>query len=152
MPDNQSLVDQALKFISEHRSAILATVGQQGEPHASYAPFLFYENHFYIFVSELAGHTRNLIQEPKCHLMLLRAEQDSPNLFARQRLSFACQATIVDRQEELFAQALQAMRERFGPVMATLESLPDFILFQLSPGDGNFVQGFGRAAKVQLLN
>ncbi len=150
MSDEPTLADQARSFIGEHRTAILATADSEGEPLASYAPFLFFKDAFYIFVSQLAGHTRNLINSPSCHLMLIRDEQASVNLFARQRLSFACAAVAIDRQSVEFSTCMHAMREQFGPVIGTLASLPDFILFRLEPGDGNFVTGFGKAVSLRL--
>ena len=31
------------------------------------------------------------------------------------------------------------------------DMLPDFILFQLTPFDGSFVEGFGKARRLEIL-
>lgn len=130
---------------------MIATVSPEGEPLASYAPFVFSENKFFIFVSQLAAHTRNLSFAPLGHVMLIAEESKSNNPFARKRLSFYCDATKIDRSSPVFSQRIEQFRDQFGPVISMLESLPDFIMFELKPrGAGNFVEGFGKASDVFL--
>ncbi len=137
--------DDVLQFIQQQRTAILASVNSQAEPLASYAPFVFAGGEFFVLLSQLAAHTKNLTSQRKCHLLLIRDEQDSPNLFARHRLSFHCRVRVVERDLPEFTAMIALFRQRCGPVVDMLASLPDFVLFALTPGEGNFVQGFGRA-------
>ncbi|MEZ6136691.1 MAG: pyridoxamine 5'-phosphate oxidase family protein [Pirellulaceae bacterium] len=150
MSSVDELREEARSFINECQTAVLATVSPEGAPLASYAPFVFHEESFYILVSNLAAHTRNLTTSTQCHVMLIRDEGQSPNLFGRQRLSFPCEIESVARENEQFPAVILAMRERHGPVVSMLENLPDFVLMRLQPGNGNFVQGFGRAATIRL--
>ncbi|WP_379969111.1 pyridoxamine 5'-phosphate oxidase family protein [Epilithonimonas sp. UC225_85] len=48
------------ELISKTQSLILATVDAEGTPNASYAPFVEIDNKFYILVSFMAKHTKNL--------------------------------------------------------------------------------------------
>lgn len=141
----------AIDFIAGFSTATIATVSPEGEPLASYAPFIFSENKFYIFVSQLAAHTRNLTHSRLCHFMLIAEEANTNNLFARKRLSFYCDAAAIDRDSPDFPRQIELFRNRFGPVVSMLESLPDFIMIELTPrGTGNFVEGFGKASNVPL--
>lgn len=139
-----------LEFISNFRTVNLASVSTDGRPLASYAPFVFDSGAFYVYVSQLAEHTRNLLQNPQCHVMLLRDEAETTNPFARQRLSFNCSVEVV-RDVEEYQRILKQYRERFGPVVEMLSSLPDFVLFRLKvEGEGNLVLGFGKASSVSI--
>lgn len=151
MTEPRSQSSAVCQFIDEHKTLVMATVNSASEPLASYAPFVFENNEFYVFVSQLAAHTRNLAAGSVVHVMLIRDEANSANLFGRARLSFRCDSQLVDRSQKQFAEILSLFRNKFGPVVSTLESLPDFMLFRLIPGDGNFVQGFGRAEAVRLI-
>ena len=46
-------------------SAMLATITQGQNPAASYAPLVWLNGHCYLFLSELALHTRNLNAAPR---------------------------------------------------------------------------------------
>ncbi len=140
MSDSLSPSASAHQFIAEHKTLVLATVSSTSEPLVSYAPFVFAHNEFYVFVSQLAAHTRNLAAGSAAHVMLIHDEESSPNLFGRARLSFYCESQLVDRHQPQFGKILSHFRNKFGPVVSTLESLPDFMLFRLVPGEGNFVQ------------
>ena len=83
--------------------------------------------------------------------MVLQDEAETTNLFARKRLSVPFSAEAVSRESEEFSVIMRLFRDEFGPIVDMLESLPDFILFQLSPsGDGNYVEGFGKASSVSI--
>jgi hypothetical protein len=141
-----SLAAEANEFISTCKTAVLATVSPDDSiPNASYAPYLKWEEHFYVLVSGLAQHTGNLLQSGKCHLMFLADERDSVNPFARKRVSYQCKATEVLRDDDRAKPILDAMADKFGPTIGMLRQLPDFRLIELSPQEGLYVRGFGQA-------
>ena len=125
----------------------LATVDAQGLPRASYAPFLpaEHEADFYIFTSQLSGHTRNLLKTRQASILLIEDEAKTRQLFARNRVSYQCSIDIVEYDHDHYESLLDAMTQRFGSVMEMLRSLPDFILFRLRPESGRFIMGFGQA-------
>lgn len=79
----------------------------------------------------------------------MRDEQDSRQIFARQRASYQCDVEIVHRDVEEYAIILDKLEDRFGNVVDLLRGLSDFILFRLKPYQGQFVMGFGKAFKLR---
>lgn len=137
------------ELLSSCRSVQLASQGKRG-PEASYTPFLYEDGDFYILISELAGHTENLIAHPTVGVMLIEDEEKSRNLFARTRLTLQCRAVKVKAETEEQSRLLDLYQQRHGDTVALLRTLPDFHLFRLSPDTGRFVIGFGRAFRVAL--
>ena len=151
-------------FLDRFASLVLATVGADGLPHASYAPFVVTDNRiFYIFVSELSQHTRDLEHTPQVSIMLIEDERDAGQIFARKRLTLQCQATFVPRDrsvahaedsgqttegESEWQHAADLFQAKFGGMFDLLRSLADFKMFRLDPQEGWFVLGFGQAYRV----
>ncbi|MFM8397076.1 MAG: pyridoxamine 5'-phosphate oxidase family protein, partial [Pirellula sp.] len=69
------------------------------QPNASYAPFVEHAGAFYVLISGLAKHTSNLLTTGQCHVMFIADEKDSVNVFARKRVSYTCEVSIIERQE-----------------------------------------------------
>ena len=145
-PASKSLQLEANAFLEQFKTLLLATVSKDGHPDCSYAPFLRDEHrHLYIFVSELAQHTKNLLTNPHASLMFTAAETDSKNLFARQRLTLETQAILIPRDNPDWAAILDKLEARFGNTIELLKSLPDFHLIRFDVLTGNYVQGFAKA-------
>jgi len=124
----------------------LSTITNESKPNSSYAPFVMdTEGNFYIFVSGLASHTQDLLANPSASVLLMQDEQDTRQIFARQRASYQCDVEVVSDNEADYAIMLDKLEARFGNVVELLRGLPDFILFRLRPYKGQFVMGFGKA-------
>ncbi|MCW9710283.1 heme utilization protein HutZ [Avibacterium sp. 21-586] len=130
------------------RTVMLATVDEQGNPNVSYAPFVLNEKGYYIFISDIARHARNLKKNPNVSLMLIEDESISRQIFARRRLSFDATATIVEYGTDEWNIGTQAIKEKHGEIMNELTTMEDFTLFNLIPKKGLFVKGFGQAFSV----
>ncbi|MGY6276031.1 HugZ family pyridoxamine 5'-phosphate oxidase [Methylomonas sp. MgM2] len=141
----QSTCDQ---LIASHQTLLLATRSIDGKPDISYAPFVRDEENFYIFVSELAKHTKNLMTYPHASILFIQAESEANNPFARQRLTLECSATEILKNDPLHNRQLNAMAKKFGEIVGLLRTLPDFHLLALRPHRGQFVAGFGKAFAV----
>lgn len=150
-PLTGELLSNAVKHFREQFSTVLiATTDGEGSPDASYAPYIIdTEEHLHIFVSRLAQHTGNLLQTGTASLLFIQDETQSPNLFARQRLSYQCQVDKVLPNSEHYTPLLDQMTERFGPIIKTLRQLPDFQLLRLTPVSGRYIEGFGKAYSWQ---
>lgn len=149
MTEETDIHTEIRALIDAQRSLHLATRASDGEPEASYAPFVSdADGNFYIFVSELTRHTRNLLQHPRLSVLLIEPEADASQVFARRRVSYECVAEIVDRDDPQWQTRLEAFEERFGPVIEMLRGLTDFYLFRLVPQNGRFVKGFGQAYTI----
>ncbi len=136
------------EFRAERKTLQLATVDGENRPNVSYAPFVQNENGYFVLISEIARHARNLGQNPQVSIMMIEDEDSSKQLFARKRLTFDATASVVDREEALWGEVVDQMRERFGDIIDGLSQLQDFKLFKLTPIQGLFVKGFGQAFQV----
>lgn len=138
--------------IAEFRQACqtlqLATVSKDGQPNVSYAPFVMHDKAYYILISQIARHARNLLENPKVSLMLIESEQEARSIYARKRLSFDAQVSVVTRETSDWQAAVDGLKGRFGEIIDGLSELEDFVLFKLSPEQGLFVKGFGQAFQV----
>jgi putative heme iron utilization protein len=141
------------KFPEEFTSIIISTVNKQGIPNASYAPFLMDDDkNIYIYVSGLATHTQNIQNHPFVSVLFIDDEIKTKQIFARRRLNFDCTANLLERETEQWQEIVDKFQVRFGELISTLRSLPDFRILQLTPNSGRFVIGFGAAYNISNDN
>lgn len=156
MNETENLSERAIELqelFASQQTLLLSTASASGVPDLSYAPFVRDQaGCFYIFVSELAGHTANLLNNPKASVMFIRPESESRNLFARERAVFHCTVKELKRDEPTYTTQLLALQDEFGEVVGVLRSLSDFHLFALCPESGRYVAGFGRAYTINVEN
>ncbi|MBP6563523.1 MAG: pyridoxamine 5'-phosphate oxidase family protein [Neisseriaceae bacterium] len=145
----RQLSDSLIDLHGRSKTLMMATQTQNGQPHISYSPYALIEGKYYVFVSALAEHTQHLIERPQASIMLIEDEQDTRNLYARARLSWVAQASMMPRPSALFEQAIQQLKARTGPTIDLLVSLNDFDLFELTPQHGRLVLGFGQAYQIK---
>ncbi|MCG9629760.1 heme utilization protein HutZ [Vibrio sp. Isolate30] len=136
------------EFRQERRTLQLATVDEEGRPNVSYAPFVQNQEGYFVLISDIARHARNLKANPNVSLMMIEDEESSKQLYARKRLTFDATASVVERESELWTQVIGQMKERFGEIIDGLSQLQDFSLFNLKAENGLFVKGFGQAYQV----
>ncbi|TKF68164.1 heme utilization protein HutZ [Vibrio sp. F13] len=136
------------EFRQERRTLQLATVDEEGRPNVSYAPFVQNQEGYFVLISDIARHARNLKAKPQVSLMMIEDEESSKQLYARKRLTFDAQASVVERETELWTQVIGQMQERFGEIIDGLSQLQDFSLFNLKAENGLFVKSFGQAYQV----
>jgi hypothetical protein len=143
--------DDAKQLIQAQQTVLLSTVSIEGQPECSYAPYVRDQGGvFYIFVSELAPHTQNMLQTSLASLLFIQPEQETKNIFARKRVVFECTVDDIKQQEKCFERQLQAMREKFGETIDLLRSLSDFHLLALTPVNGKYITGFGQAFSINI--
>ncbi|TDE20616.1 heme utilization protein HutZ [Vibrio owensii] len=136
------------EFRQERRTIQLATVDAEGRPNVSYAPYVQNQEGYFVLISQIARHARNLLENPNVSLMMIEDEDSSKQLFARKRLTFDAVATVVERDTEMWRQVVGQMKDRFGEIIDGLSQLEDFVLFNLKAEQGLFVKGFGQAYQV----
>ena len=142
---------RARELVDKGRSLSLGTVNEDGEPLASYAPFWRDpEGSFYILVSDLSAHTANL-GRGKANILIIEDEGLSQEIYARERLNFACTCREIARDAQTFSIAVSALGDRHGDIVEMLCSLSDFRLFQLTPQHGVLVLEFGKAYEINAL-
>ncbi|EFP96791.1 heme utilization protein HutZ [Vibrio caribbeanicus] len=145
----QGRLEPEIKEFRQQRNTLqLATVGADGRPNVSYAPYVQNQEGYFILISEIARHAQNLKINPHVSIMMIEDEYESQQIFARKRLTFDAVAVVVERDSEQWSRTIQQMQDRFGEVVEGLSQLQDFILFNLTPEQGLYVKGFGQAYQV----
>jgi len=142
--DNSKEMTDCLALLEGFDSVLLSTVSENAEPLASFSPYVRVHGCFYVLVSELAQHTRNMQANPKASLMFIESEANAKNVYARKR------AVIQVDTEQLNDGAqktpiIELMRAKHGQTVSLLAGLDDFKLFKLVPTKGRYVVGFGKA-------
>lgn len=139
------LAHEMLNFVQSFASTQLATSDCRNIPEASYAPFILDKGHFYFYLSHLAKHSRNLIDNPNLSLLFIESETQSENIFARKRTSIQCEVSIIERDCDQWQQILDKMQHKHGETVQMIRTLSDFQLFCCRPVKINFVKGFAQA-------
>ncbi len=144
---------QYQKLIQDQQTVLLSTVSIQGQPECSYAPYVRdAQGSFYIFVSELARHTKNMLQNERASVLFIQNEKEANNLFARERAVFDCTISEIQQQDESYNTQLDKMTDELGETIGLLRSLPDFHLLKLSPVKGRYIAGFGQAFMINTAD
>ncbi len=92
----------------------------------------------------MAKHTKNLLNG-KASMMFIEDESATKQIYARERLTFDTITTQIERDTELWNQVLSQLKEKHGKILDILSEMQDFILIELKPITGNYVNGFGSA-------
>jgi hypothetical protein len=147
--DNLTSAQQDFQNLRETLKTVqLATLNADGQPEASYAPFVWFEQNYYLYLSELARHTSNLLGNDSISLLFIESEESSRNLFARRRIILQGEAQAIARDSELFEQIMAQFSQQFGKFIDLIQPLQDFHLFQIKIHSGRFVQGFAQAYEL----
>ncbi|MCK5829128.1 MAG: pyridoxamine 5'-phosphate oxidase family protein [Methylococcales bacterium] len=154
--DKKEQVDYVQKYhqlIQNQQTLLLATVSEQGEPECSYTPYVKDQNNvFYVFVSELATHTKHMLQTSKVSVLFIQPEQETKNFFARERVVFDCVVSEINQNDALYNNQLDKMNDQFGETVGLLRSLSDFHLLALTPIKGRYIAGFGKAFAINMAD
>ncbi len=137
------------RLLDSFDSVLLATVDRHGTPEASYAAYVTHQGDYYLYISELAAHTRNLLANGRVSLLFIEDESKAAHLFARQRVTLQGTAEEVERGSDPFRVIMGKFEQKFGSIIDVLKTLRDFHLFRIHPITGAYVQGFARAFVFQ---
>ncbi len=136
-------------FLETFQALIMASLTPEGEAHASTAPYVRIHNDFYILISTVAQHGRNLLVNPRVSLLFAEDENITVQPFARKRVTIEAVASEVARNENTYVMAIERFKAHFDPELVTsLAQMGDFHLFKLSPKSGSVVMGFGKAYRL----
>ena len=144
-------------FLETFQTLVMASMTSKSEPHASTAPYVRFGNDFYILISTVAQHGRNLLENPNVSLLFVEDESQCVQPFARKRVTIEATASEIHRVDEAYTAVLERFKAHFDPELVTsLTQMGDFHLFKLSPKNGSVVMGFGKAyrldEKLEVLN
>jgi putative heme iron utilization protein len=136
------------RLLDTARTLILTAVDETGQPCIGTAPFFRKNGIFYIFSSELSEHIKAILKGAHSQFMLLADEQESQNIWARQRLSFRADIEEISRTDPDFDRMCAEIGARHGPVMDVIKPFRDFHLLKITPTEGRLVTGFAAAFAV----
>lgn len=143
------ITTEYLTFLTKISSLHLSTIGENGQPESSYAPFVIDQNNnFYIYISSLARHTGNMLDDGRAGIMLIEEEEEAENIFARRRVTFECNVELLERETQDWRRIMLLFDQREPKLMETLRNLMDFQLLRLRAKSGLFVKGFGKTYKI----
>lgn len=116
------------------------------------APFVREKGVFFIYVSELGGHVRSIIDSNPVLFSIIEDEASSQNIWARIRLKFTAEIKEIKRDSKKFLIIGNKLAERHGHVMHIIKEFKDFHLFSITPLNGVLVTGFGSAYEVSGID
>ena len=141
--------EQALaRLIRNTRVAALGT-SHEGAPNLAMVAFAFADDFsaFYIHVSKLGKHTRDMESDSRVSLLLTETDDGRTDPQTLARLTIQGMAEILPRTDSHHAQAKHNYLARF-PEAEQFFSLGDFNLWCISPKAGRFVAGFAQAFNI----
>lgn len=135
-------------LIRNTRIAALGTL-HDGEPNLAMVAIAVESDFsaFYIHVSRLGRHTRDMEADPRVSLLLTETDDNRADPQTLARLSLNGTAGILLRTDPHYARVKYAYLTRF-PEAEQLFSLGDFNLWRISPKGGRFVAGFAQAFNI----
>jgi putative heme iron utilization protein len=140
-------------FLNKIKTVILSTVSQEGEPFASYSPYIQdEEGNFYVFISTAVQHSHNMYYTKKAHILFIEDESDTKHIYARRRLYFKVNAEKFEENDKRFEKIAQLFELRHGEQASLVRMMPDSRFYKLAPSKGNLVLGFGAAFKLDASN
>src|SRR3954453_9955951 len=142
-----AITREAAALIRSQRWAALATL-DEGQPLASMVAYALDEDGtaLLFFLSQLAQHTRNLIDSPRVSLVISEPDDGDDDPQRLQRVTLTGEARIVRRGSSEFDPAALRYVDRFPDALPRFE-LGDFLLVRCLPSDVRYVGGLARAAR-----
>lgn len=137
------------EFISSFNHVIIASVDEKAIPLASYAPFVKFENDFFIYISKIAPHTKNILKH-RISIMFLQ-NQTCDDILTKKRITFLANTTEIRRDDVIFNKVMNIFidKSKNNQYMNIIAQMKDFILVKIEPISGRFVKGFGQAYQIK---
>ena len=139
---------QLVNLVRSREAAALGTL-HAGAPFVSMVPYavLADGSAFVIHVSRLAGHTKDMLAEPRVSLLVMQTEGEGVAAQALARVSIQGQAQEMEKSSDGERDCRAAYLARF-PEAAPLTEFGDFSFFLIRPSQARFVAGFAQAMSV----
>lgn len=136
-------------LLENYQSVVLGSISENGYPFSSYAPCYYDGEKIYIFISDIATHSKNIQNTGKASALFIEDEQQSENIFARKRISLQCDVRIIPRDESSFTPLMDTFKAKHkGGTLGMLMGMSDFNLYALTPIYGEATFGFGEAYNI----
>lgn len=137
------------ELLENHQSVVLGTTGENNYPFSSYAPFYYDGERIFIFISNIATHSKNIQRTLQAAALFIEDESQSKNIFARKRISLQCNVKSIQRDDPHFDTIMGHFKIKFSDEMISmLMGMNDFNLYALKPIYGEATFGFGEAYNI----
>ena len=136
------------ELLTPFQTVTLGTLGNNGYPFSSYAPFYYDGEVVYVFLSDIATHAKNMQAIPKASAFFIEDESMTENMFRRKRISLQCDVSVIERNTPLFDTIMPQFVEKQGSTLTMLIGMNDFNLYALTPIYGEATFGFGEAYNI----
>ncbi|OGT21521.1 MAG: hypothetical protein A2V90_05940 [Gammaproteobacteria bacterium RBG_16_57_12] len=147
---NYSELYLVIDLIHTHRWAALSCL-YQGEPLAGMVAYVAEADlsGFLLHLSQLAPHTRGLLEHPRAALVISEADrgEGDPQILAR--LILQGRITVIKNESEDYLRAKAHYIQRLPAAEPRFE-FGDFQLFRLTPETLRYVGGFAQAHRVTV--
>ena len=142
-----AIAREAAALIRTHRWAALATL-DAGEPLVSMVAYALEPGGgaLLLHVSQLAQHTRNLVEHPRGALAITEPDALEGDPQRLQRVTVTGTAAVLRRSDPAYVDAAEAYIDRFPDAQMRFE-LGDFLLVRFTADEARYVGGFARAAR-----
>lgn len=133
------------------RTQQVASLGtlHEGQPYVSMVPFAILPGGlgFVIHVSQLAAHTKDMLQSPQVSLLVVAPPTPEHLAQALARVTIQGEAVQYAESTQGYTEAKAAYLSRF-PQSAGMFAFSDFSLFAIMPRSIRFVGGFAQATTI----
>ena len=138
------------RLIQEQRIAAFGTL-RDSAPFVSMVLFAASPDFasFYIHISRLAQHTRDILQDSRSSLMSAETDRGAVDPQTLARVSIQGEAIEVSRTDAGYDQAKSVYLQKL-PQAASNFGLGDFSLFRIQPVKARYVAGFGKIFNLTL--
>ncbi len=138
---DQEILEEFENFTQDKFSLVVSTSNENNEPLTNYSPFVEDKGFYYICVSSMMPHYKNMIKQEKAHILIIQEESKAFNIYARQRLYFLATCEKVQNKEDIF----KLFDLRYKDSLSFLRTMKDFEIIKLQAKDKSLVLGFGAA-------
>lgn len=137
-----SHAERARTMVRDAKTGTLCTASAEldGHPYGSFVTFGLQDGAPIFLISALAEHTKNLLEEPRCSLMIVEDREGDP--LARGRVTLVGRASVLEKGE-----AAQGAREVFlaaNPGASYYIDYGDFRLWRVAVEKVRYIGGYGR--------
>ena len=115
------------EFLEPLKSLTISSLDDKGHPFSSYAPFVKYNNKYYVYLSLMAKHSSNLTENKIASIFFCEDEQDCKNIFAKKRVSIQCETLKLEQDTQEEQKILNEFRVKFGKDM--VDMLKKWVIF-----------------------
>ncbi|WP_027327097.1 HugZ family heme oxygenase [Helicobacter pametensis] len=141
---------EMLEFRAKFGSVMIASIDENHQAIASYAPLLTYKDRFFIYISEVAEHYASIKANPNSiEILFLEDEASAKSVILRKRLRYKTKAVFREKDaefDEIFDHFEQNNANAGG--LKSIRKWDDFHLVELIFQKGRFVKGFGAAYDI----